>query len=290
MSTEDAVKNYRPIEATCPPDVWQRVGGEVRRLVTNAGVGTSARQVRPYLAAVAGLLAWLEAEGYDTDPELALTGESIEAYAGTLTHHQATLRSRLRRISTGNGFDPTPGAPTQFRQRQYQPPYTTAELAALWAYGQALSRRHRQIRACAVVALGSCCGLRVADMRGVTADDVHTHPGAGLWVQTNGRCVPVRPEYKSWLRWVIRQQPTGPLVGPATGVNGLNRVAMWVRNSPGVPDLSVFRLRSTWLCHHITTATPASDLMAWAALTKFGALDGYRPFLPAKAPTCDRDW
>jgi hypothetical protein len=63
-------------------------------------------------------------------------------------------------------------------------------------------------------------------------------------------------------------------------------VATWVRNKPGVPDLSVFRLRSSWLCHHLTAGTPVLHMMAWAGLAKFDALDGYRPWLPEVPAAC----
>ena len=283
-----AIGQYRPTAGTCPPEVWAQVSAAARQAVGAPEVAKTARQVRPYLGALAGLLAWLHAGGYDaTDLSLALSGDTIESYVATLAADQATHRSRLRRLSTANGYDPAPRTPTHFPRRQYQPPYTDAEVAALWEYGRALTNRRRGLAICAVVALGAGCGLPVADLRSVDSGCVHCHDDdERLWVRAGQRCVPVREEYMDWVAWVIAERPAGPLVGSATGPNSIAKVATWVRNKPGVPDLSVFRLRSSWLCHHLTAGTPVLHMMAWAGLAKFDALDGYRPWLPEVPAAC----
>jgi hypothetical protein len=99
----------------------------------------------------------------------------------------------------------------------------------------------------------------------------------------------VRCEYTDWLEWVAAERPAGALVGPANGPNSIAKVAVWVRNTPGVPDLSVFRLRSTWLCHHLGVGTPVMQLLAWAGLTSLDALDGYRQYLPSVDTACPND-
>jgi len=282
---QEAIDNYRPSAATCSAECWNRIGDTVRATVNNAGVATTARQVRPYLGTLTGLLAWMDSEGYETDIAVALVGPAVEAYTATLTSHQATHRSRLRKLAVGNGLDPNAGVTPRYTKREFQPPYTDDQIGALWDYAQALTNRQRGRTIGAVVALGAGCGLRVRELQTVTAADVHNHNGV-CSVHVHRRCIPVLDVYTDWVRHVATQRPTGALVGNATGPNAMAKVSGWVRNQPGVPDLSVYRLRSTWLCTLLSSDIAVTRVMAWAGLTKYNSLDGYRPYLHAEDVTC----
>ena len=284
-SPEEAIQTYRPRAGTCDPDLWQAIAATVRKTVSDAGVATTARQIRPYLGTLVGLLVWMDGEGYELDINVALAGPTVEAYVATLASHHATHRSRLRKLAVGNGIDPNAGVAPRYVKREFQPPYSDDEVQALWEFGQALTNRQRGQTVSAIVGLGAGCGLRAGEMRGVEASDVHDHDG--VWcVRVAGRCIPVRTGYADWVRQVAAQRPTGALVGDATGPNSLSKVLGWVRNQPGVPDLSVYRLRSTWLCSLLGSDVAVTRVMAWAGLSKYNSLDGYRPYLAAEDVTC----
>ncbi len=95
--------------------------------------------------------------------------------------------------------------------------------------------------------------------------------------------------YATWVRQVAAERPTGALVGAATGPNSIAKVSGWLRNQPGVPALSVYRLRSTWLCTLLVSDVAVTRVMAWAGLTKYNSLDGYRAYLRSEDVTARRD-
>lgn len=286
MTTRDeALRNYRPTTDTCSAEEWDQVGDTVRSLVKTAGVGRDAREVRMYLRVAAGLLGWLVREGYDPEPAFAMSAAAIEAHVVTLSGDRVTDRSRLRKLSRGNGYDPMAGVTPTYVARRYQPPYTGPELEALWNYGASLTNRRRGLAICSIVALGAGCGFRTGELVGIDVADVHEHDGV-LCVETAGRCVPVRSELDAWVRSVADERSSGGLVGTGSVQNGLSTVARWMCNRPGVPEFSVFRLRSTWLCRHLSDGTPILHLLAWASLAKFDALDAFTRFLPPVDVTC----
>ncbi len=284
-SPQEAIQSYRPRAGTCSDELWQAIATTVRTAVNDAGVATTGRQVRPYLGTLTGLFVWMHGEGYELDLDLALAGPTVEAYVATVAGHKATVRSRLRKLARGNNIDPDAGVDVRYTRREFQPPYTADEVAALWEYGQALTNTQRGQVICTAVALGAGCGLRARELRRVEASDVHDHDGV-CHVRVDGRCIPVRAGYEDWVRHVAAQRPTGALVGDATGVNSLAKVWAWVQNQPGSPPLSVYRLRSTWLCALLGSDVAVTRVMAWAGLTKYNSLDGYREYLPDEDVTC----
>lgn len=296
---KQAIAKYEPRADTCSPQAWTAVADTTRRLVTEAAVGTSPRQVRMYLGAVAGLLGWMQAQGYGLDVDLAMSGPTIESYVATLRYDHSTMRGRLRKIAIGNGYDPLDGLPARYRKREYQEPYSEAELSALWDFGQQVTNRKRGLSICAVVALSAGCGFRVRDLHDITVDDVHTHPhpdsgggddgvgdGGVLCVRGGGRCVPVRPECVEWLELVVAEREEGPLVAAGSDTYGLGHLVEWVKRRARTLDFSVYRLRSTWLCRHLNEGTPVLDVLAWGAIGSFDSLDGYRQHLDTVDASC----
>jgi integrase len=191
----------------------------------------------------------------------------------------------LRRLAIGCGIEPADVVVAKYVKREYQKPYTDAEVRALKTFLACLSNQHRRLVLAAVLSLGLGCGLRSHQMRKVTVDDVHTHEDA-VHVRLGNRCVPVQSGFGPLLQDVATMRGTGILIGAANGHNSLTKVASWVRDWPGVPELSVYRLRSTWLCDLLASEVALTDVMAWAGLTKFAALDGYRPYLRTVDITC----
>lgn len=290
----EAVDNYTPRKSVCPDETWATIAVQVRAAVKATVAEGTAKSAISHCSTLTGLLVWFLAQGHqEVDLSVALSGDSIEAYSETLERNRATLRSRLRRISKGNGYDPTPTRKAAVSRRDLQPPYSPQELDVLWAHAATLKNDAVRLAVRTSIALSAGCGFRVRDLITVDVTDVHVHPGRSgddvLHVRANGRCVPVRPECVQWLQEVIAERREGLLIGPQSGNSAIRRSSQWVKPTPGVPAFSIFRLRSTWMCAQLVAGIGALELVARSGAGSLDGLDEYRKFVPAFDASCALD-
>ena len=205
----------------------------------------------------------------------------LELYVETLKGADASIaktRSVLRRCL--RGLDPT----LTPRVIAYQPvaaPYSARECAAFvrLCRNQPTATKRRQLSIVLALALGA--GLDGRDLRGVRASDIteHTLPDGStvLLVQITGdrpRTVAVRALYAPLLREALaahhaarrgrdalllgkdvdRRNVTGPALDRAVTATGFD------------VDVSVNRLRSTWLVACLTAGVPLPALLPAAGL------------------------
>ncbi len=285
----EALTHYQPQESRCPFAVWQKVAPAAIKAVIAAEITGTPKLARSYIGALSGVLGWIHSEGYDaSDFSVALGGDSIEAYTATLKSNQATVRSRLRRLSEANGYDPRPTNSATYGRRQYQPPYSPDELEALREYAKSLGNDQIRLNIEAVMALSAGCGFPVRELSQVSAAEVHKHAGK-LHVRSKDRCVPVRVECVASLLSVVVERPEGLLIGPQNRIGNIERLSEWVPRRNGLPELSVFRLRTTWICAHLKAGTGALELLAISGQSSLDGFDGYRQFVPAFNAECNKD-
>ncbi len=164
-------------------------------------------------------------------------------------------------------------------------PYTASEITLLryWAAGQATERR--RIDATLLLALSLGAGLStnevmLAQAKHVTVDD------AGVLIQVTGdrpRIVPVLAEWEETIAAIAQAawRPDLYLFRPTRRNITPNSVYNFVHRSNSKPfQISVQRLRATWLVTHLSSDTPVRALLAASGITTLKGLDRYLPFAP----------
>jgi hypothetical protein len=286
----EVVDNYTPRQKYCSTEMWSEIAVSVRFAVKTAVEGGSPKVAVGYMTTLTALLVWMRSQGHiEVDMATALSGDVIESFVSTLPRNQGDLRSRLRRISKGNGFDPTPTNKNPFPRRDLQPPYSREELEALWTH--AATKRNRDVRLAVqgamVLSLG--CGFRVRDMSNVEVSDVHRH-GEVLHVSGGCRCVPVSsiPDVPAveWLEQVMAERGSGLIIGAQQGMASIRNSSQWIKAAPGLPAFSIFRMRSTWMCSQLASGVGALELMALAGVESLDGIDSYRAFVEPFDASC----
>lgn len=268
----DRLTSYRP--ADVPDTDWAAVRPFVLALV--APVDAPAGSV-PALAGVATQLAlWGRRHGFPLDAATLLSPMAVESFVATKAAHQGTVRSWLRRLAAANGLAAAPSAVTiTYGAAGKKRAYTPEEVELLTRFAHGLSNAHRSVSLRAVLSLGLGCGLMAADMRTVTASDVHLHTDGLLAVRAGDRCVPVLGRWADELAVVCEQRPTGPLIAVGTSRNMANKPNSWTRGHADVPSLSTWRLRATWVVEHLTLGASLVELMWWMKVRNVEALQPY---------------
>jgi hypothetical protein len=287
-------------------ETWARVA-DVTRLLVTASRPSTINVARARASTMARFAAWVltRPEREESDTALApcelLTHGLLDAYlagpkAGapdsSRANIQSMIRSALRAIST----EPQP---PRIAHTPIQAPYSPSECAAFvrLARNQPTSSRRRSLSSVVGLALGG--GLDGHDQRGVTPDhcfDVDLGDGVvGLAVTLTGRrarTVVIAAEYEDLLREAIelhfaeRRKPDQPLYGDTTDrrnvTSGPRRGAITAEGL-GV-DVSVARLRTTWLLAAMCADVPLGALLGAAGLQSSRTLMDLLPDGPDPEP------
>ena len=172
---------------------------------------------------------------------------------------------------------------TQLSRRQVAPPYTRAEINLLSsdALGQPTPLRRRAARA--LIALGAGGGLDGRWATQIRARDVETE-GARTLLHVGPPSARTLPVIGAWEHEVAELAATAGqefLVGGySMSRNRASVLLSKLEVPPGHPRLSLSRLRSTWLCWHLSAGTRLPELVAAAGLQGTAMLSGLLPFVP----------
>lgn len=266
----------------------------------------SARVLANGRSVIVAFALWLH-----TRPERTATGDLtavefctdgvVDAYlagplSGTPDASRATVRSVLRRVVRGLA----PGSvPEPIAYQPVQPPYSPAECAGfvLMAQHQPTDVLRRTLSA--LVALGLGAGLGAEDQRAVAPchiRDVNLGAnGPALVVDVPGpraRTVVMRAAYQPLLRDALALHAkaglgaTTPLGGTnpdrKNSANGLAARAVTATGT-GV-DVSVARLRTTWLVACMSAPVPLGALLHASGLRTPRTFTDLLPYCPAPDP------
>lgn len=246
----------------------------------------SPRALRRYATAYARLATWALEHCLDLEPSMLLSPEMTEAFLAAQPSGTADLRSTLRRLAQANGIAMTTGT-LGYHKRPAPEPYQPSECEALLAFAKNVANPERRVSLQALLALGLGCGLARESLRDVTAESLHRH-GTEPYVRSGTRCAKVRTQYLDLLEEVIRERPSGELLGPRRK-NITTEIVSWTTGRVGVPALSPDRLRATYICHWIETGAPLLDLMAWTGTKTFENIGQYLAHVTSAAPTCPEE-
>ena len=238
-------------------------------------------QVTLAMKALSHIAAWADGQGVPLDTELLLSPDILERYRLTgmralSERSRATEISRLRRIARSvTVAAPWPAPPAKTGRATISPPYSTAEVAALWSDAQHQSTGFRRHAMAALLTLTLGAGLRPGEIFTVTADNLSDQDGvlAVSVAGTSARCIPVRVHYADRLRSLANKAGAGPIVlSQRQGRDRANALLSTFDQSTRSPALSMTRLRATWLAEVLATPIIVADLLAVAGIGSARAL------------------
>jgi len=280
------IENYVP---KIPAEHWDTIGSFVRSAITDLEP-ISPKGAKTVLGVVTVFVHWAWQLGYELDRNIIFDRFAIEEFIAVgyppnwSNGTRRNMRTRLFTVSQAllgaeariPRLNPLPGeSPSK--------PYSKEEIIALrsWAKGQATPTRRRD--AIVLLALGAGAGLKVEDFFPLRRRDIVEIDGFVI-VNVGGRRarqVPVMAEWESDLVDAIATLPAESYVfsGGRTGRNK-NTITHFVDRTSGDFKPHTFRLRVTWLVHHLTVGTPVKPFLAAAGVGSSDLLTRYLQFVP----------
>ncbi len=250
--------------------------------LTPAGPPVAGR----YARGLAHLADWCLSAGLPLDLEVVLDPDTIERFISTLPKNRSTstYRADLRRIGRRlTKLAPWEPLPEALSRRAVAAPYSSQDLADLRRFAAHQSTSERKNRAAALIALGAGAGLDGRWCAHIKPEDLRRTP-KGLLVLVgppNPRVVPVLRAFEEDLEELSLGPDDEVVVGGAH--HERKRASDLVARldaAPGCPRLSLSRLRSTWLVHHLTIGTRLPELAAAAGLVGVTVLSDLLEFVP----------
>ena len=280
--TEQRIASYRPAKVDAA--TWEVVRPfvlECVRRLPSKGWHVAIRTLR----VLTQLSAWALEQGMALDPEVVFDPDTIERFVVeglAKNSSRATYRADLRRVAplltTNAPWEPRTAL---LARRQVAPPYTRAELRLLCtdATGQRTPERRRAAHG--LIALGAGAGLdgRWATQiraRNVVADGARTLLRVG---PPSARTLPVLAHWEHEVTELAATAGQEFLVGGySVSRNRASSLLSRLEVPQGHPPLS--RLRSTWLCWHLSAGTRLPELVAAAGLQGTAMLTDLLWFVP----------
>jgi hypothetical protein len=282
-SAGEWLARYAP--RTLDRDRWESLRSFVVPMVlalAPAGPPIAAR----YARGLTRLADWCLVEGLPLDLEIVLDPDTIERFISSLPKNRSTstYRADLRRIGRRlTKQAPWEPLPEPLSRRAVAAPYSPKELADLRRFAGNQSTRERKRRAIALIALGAGAGLDGRWCTKIQPEDLLRTP-AGMLVRVgapNPRVVPILRGFQADLEELPLTPDDEVVVGGA--YRERKRASDLVTRldpAPGFPRLSLSRLRSTWLVHHLTIGTRLPELAAAAGLVGVTVLSDLLEFVP----------
>jgi integrase len=236
----------------------------------------TGRSARRALYVVSGLSGFYSQLGMGSPP---LVAPVIEAYcanglSGRHSSTKGTYRSVLRHVSE----DPRPKVAPSFPGSRAKPPYSLEERAELYSIARAQRSAWRRRSALVLICLSMGAGLRSGEVVQARAGDVALSDG-GVAVHVTGRrrrVVQVDGEAALVLSSLSKGAGTGHLFHPGEADrsyhNFVNNFCCGLTQDPGSPKLSVARLRSSFVCHHLASGTKLTELLRLTGIVEVESL------------------
>lgn len=294
-SVAEVIAEYTPrIDA----DDWAEIADFVRSVVSDYEPENPDIAGRT-LFATTRHVRWCNQHGYPLEVEKIFRPQIIEVsvdrgMAAFNAKTRASARARLYRVSEMLMTGPYQPVVRRHPAPRHDPlkPYTEAEIVLLRSWADNQRTAYRRDSAWVLLALGLGAGLKAKEMTGVRAGDV-TIDGDGVLVRiTQGespRSVPMLVDWEAPLIEAV-QAAQGranqflfmPLREESYIYRGVTRFIQ--RTRFGRFPITVTRLRTTWIIHHLTLGTPLRLLMDAAGFAKPENLGAYIPHLPTVDP------
>jgi integrase len=280
------IENFVPM---IPSEHWDAIGAFVRSAITDVEP-SSPIMAKKALGSVTAFVHWAWKVGYELDRKIVFDRFTIEEFIavgypqnwsnGTRRNMRTQLFSVSQVLLGAEAriprLNPLPGeTPSQ--------PYSAKEIIALrsWANGQATPTRRRD--AIVLLALGAGAGLKVEDLFPLRRRDITVIDGFVI-VNVGGRRprqVPVLAEWEGDLLDAISVlSPDVYAFSQGRTGSEKNTVTHFVDRTSGEFKPHTFRLRVTWLVHHLTVGTPVKPFLAAAGVYSSDMLTRYLQFVP----------
>lgn len=259
---------------------------------------TGLTSFQHHCSVVASYLMWRHGHGDTTAVAEAFTFAEIGRYCregladynpDTVAAYQSKLKAIAGRVNAGTAAPPTVRLPGH---NSVQPGYTVAEMAAIRRVAERLNRPKPRRQLCAIVGLAAGAGLSPEDMRALRRRHIDDRGEDGIIVTVPGkrhRRTVVLRDYERFVRIGIDGLGESSLV-LGTKASRKNITANIIADAPiheDIPHISTWRLRSTWLCHHMTRRVPLNVLLEAAGLTSARTLTDLMKYLPKPDRTGD---
>jgi integrase len=237
------------------------------------------RQERRAVYVRAGLSGFYTGLGMGSPPLIAPVIEAycLQGLAGAKPSTKGTYRSVLRKLSG----EPAPRRAPRFAGSRARPPYSLCERAELYAIARAQRCPWRRHSALALIGLGMGGGLRTAEIVATRGTDlVRVHGGVEIAVHGDlARTVRLRGDLALVLRDLARAVGEAHLFHPETAersyANFVNDFCRHLVRDPASPELSVGRLRSSYICDHLASRTQLSELLELTGIAEVESLLRY---------------
>ena len=291
LRVDDVIERFTP--SRVPPDLWSHAQPLAQEWVTRSAPNDPQR-ARARMSIVAQLLVWADGLGESWEPEDLLHPETLDRFVVQGCCHlsqgtQAGYRTQLRAVGKavlGPALFPPPTL--RMPRRNAQPPYSSHQVSALLSWARGLPSEHMRHNSLVLLAFGLGAGLSAHEISALRGTEV-TRDGEGVLVEVCGahaRVVPVLASFEDFAfasakdagdRLVFRPERREVRKFQTT-----NFIARCAKSSPP-PDLSLQRLRTTWIVGHLAAGVPPNEL-ARAAGTQAVQLSKYFESLPDGDP------
>ena len=292
---KQAIAEYRP--RFMPAEHWEPIADLVRDAVSRCD-GKSPHGARVLLGCTAALADWCERiAGIPLEIRYVFRHDIVNSYVAHLLNNTdmkrssvATHRSRL--LGMADILQQGPPVNQQLRGLRTgdtAAPYSHDEQVALrwWAAQQPTDLR--RINATVLLAATMGAGLTNAETLFLAAEHV-TVDELGVLVSVHGkrhRVVPVLAEWESVIADVAdaAMRPDQWLFRPNRSSCDGNQLANFLRKCSDHPfQISVQRLRSTWIVTQLAAGTPVQAVLDASGIETIGALGRYMDHIPAPDP------
>ncbi len=203
----------------------------------------------------------------------------IEAYClQGLAHRRSSTRGTYRSVLRLLSDEPRPKAAPRFVGSRAALRYSVSERAELFSIARAQPASWRRRSALALIGLGMGAGLRAGEIVAARRGDVVVS-ASGVQVQVSGqlsRVVAVSGELAGVLRRLSRGDGGEHLFHPEEAnrsyANFVNDFCRHLVADPSSPKLSVARLRSSFVCDHLSAGTGLSQLLQITGIAEVESL------------------
>ena len=247
------------------------------RATVRATNPTHLTQVTSRLQALSQLAAWGISQSLPVTTEALLSPDTVDRFYLVGMRHlgsrsRATEIARLRQIGrTVALHSPWPPPPTTTSRSRLSAPYAPETIASYWSCVDQQSTALRRHDLAAVLTLVLGAGLRGPELFTVTSESVRDVDGVTTIDIVNAagvldRTVPVRATYVPRLRGLADETGSQRLIRSQRKGRDRGSDVIAAFELPGLPSLSLRRLRSTGLAEVIAGPVIVADVLAAAGV------------------------
>lgn len=272
--------------------VWDLVLPVFQLVMSKSKIVERPKFVRA-CSVTANFLVWCHTTDHGLDVETVLIPEVVELWLASQPDLSSqavqTYRSRLRLVgSTVNQFWPLPAMGTGSSRKQVDPPYTANEMAliVMAADGQPSAILRQQLQA--IVGLCAGAGLGAEDLRALRRKHVEITTD-GILVRVPGRrarTTVVLQEFEEMTSRAVKGLRSNDLIikerEDRSNVTG--QILDRVKKAPKCPEISAYRLRTTWLTTQMRRKVSLKVLMSAAGLETARTLSDLVKFVEQSHP------